>query len=671
MTNRLASATSPYLLQHADNPVDWWQWTPEAFEEARRRGVPVLLSIGYAACHWCHVMAHESFEDPETAAYMNEHFVNVKVDREERPDIDAVYMEVTQAMTGQGGWPMTCFLTPAGEPFHAGTYYPPAPRPGMPSFRQLLEAVQHAWSERSDEVSEAATRVVAQLSERSGPLSPSTVDGDALSGAEVSLLGEFDRTYGGFGGAPKFPPSMVLEFLLRHHERTGSIEALSMAEATSAAMAGGGMYDQLAGGFARYSVDAGWVVPHFEKMLYDNALLLRAYTHLTRRVDNPRYREVVHDTAEFLLRELGTPQGGFASSLDADTEGVEGLTYVWTPAQLDEVLGEEDGPWAAELLHVTERGTFEHGTSTLRLLTPPEDRDRWERVRSALLAARAKRPQPGRDDKVVTAWNGIAIAALAEAGSLFAEPRWVEAAQRAAELLLDLHIEDGRLLRTSRDGVAGSAAGVLEDHGCLADGLLALHQVTGSPRWLDAACELLDTALARFAVPDTPGAFYDTADDAEALVRRPSDPTDNATPSGASSLASALLTASVLAGPDRAGTYREAAELAVARAGVLAARAPRFAGHWLSVAEALQTGPVQVAVVGAQDDPRRAELHAAALADVDGGSVVLVGPPDAEGVPLLADRPLVGGAAAAYVCRGYVCERPVTEIADLIAALRS
>ncbi|WP_199441315.1 thioredoxin domain-containing protein [Umezawaea beigongshangensis] len=665
MTNRLATATSPYLLQHAENPVDWWEWSPEAFAEARERGVPVLLSVGYAACHWCHVMAHESFSDERIAAYMNEHFVNVKVDREERPDVDAVYMEVTQAMTGRGGWPMTCFLTPGGEPFHAGTYYPPTPHPQVPSFPQLMEAVVTAWRENADEVTAAAGRVVEQLAERSGPLPPSTLDEDALSGAVVSLLGEYDRRNGGFGGAPKFPPSMVLEFLLRHHERTGSVEAVSMARVSCDAMASGGTYDQLAGGFARYSVDAGWVVPHFEKMLYDNALLLRLYTHLSRRGGDQRHRQVAQDTAEFLLRDLGTPQGGFAASLDADTDGVEGLTYVWTPAQLVEVLGLADGAWAAELFGVTDEGTFERGTSTLRLLSAP-DQERFASVRSRLLAARAKRPQPGRDDKVVTAWNGLAIAALAEAGALFDRPRWTEAAVAAARLLLDVHVVGGRLLRTSRDGVPGTAAGVLEDHGCLAEGLLVLHQVTGSPEWLTAACALLDTALERFPIDGVPGGYHDTADDAETLVRRPSDPTDNATPSGASSLASALLTASALAGADWAGAYRSAAEAAVARAGVLGAQAPRFAGNWLAVAEALRAGPVQVALVGSSP-----ELRAVALAEVHGGGVVLAGEPSAPGVPLLADRPLVDGEPAAYVCRGYVCDRPVTTPDALAAALRT
>ncbi|SFP37563.1 hypothetical protein SAMN05421810_102399 [Amycolatopsis arida] len=665
--NRLRDATSPYLLQHAGNPVDWWPWCPEALAEARRRNVPILLSVGYAACHWCHVMAHESFEDSGTAALMNAHFVNIKVDREERPDIDAIYMTATQAMTGQGGWPMTCFLTPEGKPFHCGTYYPPEPRHGIPSFRQLLVAVAEAWAEREDELREGAGQVLAHIAEQTGPLPESGVDDETLAAAVAKLAEEADERNGGFGNAPKFPPSMVLEFLLRHHERTGSATALSLVEQCAEAMARGGIYDQLAGGFARYSVDAGWVVPHFEKMLYDNALLLRAYAHLARRTGSPLARRVTEETAEFLLRDLRTPEGGFAASLDADTEGVEGLTYVWTPAQLVEVLGPDDGAWAAELFGVTEEGTFEHGSSTLRLLRDPDDEDRWRRVRAALLDARRQRPQPARDDKVVAAWNGLAITALAEAGVAFDRPAWITAASGAAALLFHRHLVDGRLRRGSRDGEAGPAAGVLEDYACLAEGLLALHQATGAPRWLRAATDLLDVALDRFAA-DVRGAYHDTADDAEALVHRPADPTDNATPAGASALAAALVAASALAGAERAGRYRDAAERAVRRAGMLAARAPRFAGNWLAVAEALRAGPVQVAVVG-PDAAARAELLHAAARSAHGGAVVLGGEPAAEGVPLLADRSLVDGHPAAYVCRGYVCERPVTSTEELTAAL--
>jgi uncharacterized protein len=663
MPNRLSGATSPYLLQHADNPVEWWEWSDAAFAEAARRDVPVLLSVGYAACHWCHVMAHESFEDPATAAQMNDQFVSIKVDREERPDIDAVYMAATQAMTGQGGWPMTCFLTPKGEPFHCGTYYPPAPRQGIPAFRQLLDAVSKAWREDGERVRGAAGQIAERLADAAAASLPAAaVDAASLDDAVSGLREEFDPRAGGFGGAPKFPPSMVLEFLLRHHERTGSATALRMVTATAERMARGGMYDQLAGGFARYSVDAQWVVPHFEKMLYDNALLLRVYAHLHRVTGAPLALRVADETAAFLIRDLGTTQGGFASALDADTEGVEGKTYAWTPAQLVDALGAEDGAWAAQLLAVTEAGTFEHGASTLQLIADPDDPARWERVRAALLAARAARPQPARDDKVVTAWNGLAIVALAEGGAALDRPAWVGAAARAADLLLDRHIVDGRLRRSSRDGSVGAAAGVLEDHAALADGLLALHQATGAPRWLAAATELLDVTLAHFA--DGTGVFFDTADDAEALLHRPREITDNASPCGSSALVSALLSASVLI--DDGGRYREAAEAALRGAGTLLRRHPRFAGHWLTAAEAQIAGPLQVAIAG--DGP---DLLDRARRVAPGGTVIVAGAPDAPGVPLLAARPLVDGLAAAYVCHGFVCDRPVTTPDALAAAVRA
>ncbi|MGH3438230.1 MAG: thioredoxin domain-containing protein [Sciscionella sp.] len=667
MTNRLAQSTSPYLLQHAENPVAWWPWCQDAFDEARRRGVPVLLSVGYAACHWCHVMAHESFEDESVATVMNEHFVNIKVDREERPDVDAVYMRATQAMIGQGGWPMTCFLTPDGEPFHCGTYSPPSPRHGMPSFRQLLAAVAGAWRERPDEVRDAAARLVAELGRQAGPLPEAAVDAAAVARAVSSLEQQFDAAHGGFSGAPKFPPSMLMEFLLRHHERTGSAAALTLVESTATAMARGGIYDQLAGGFARYSTDVSWTVPHFEKMLYDNALLLRAYAHLARRTGSALAHRVAIETAKFVCGGLGTVEGGFAAALDADTDGAEGLTYVWTREQLVEALGADDGAWAAQLLTVTEEGTFERGTSVPQLLADPGDQQRWKRVRARLLAVRQERAQPARDDKVVTAWNGLAITALAEAGAALGRPEWTEAAARCADFLLRVHLVDGRLRRTSRAGSAGTARGVLEDYGCFAEGLLALHQASGQPRWLAAATELLDTALARFAGAEA-GSYYDTSDDAEALVNRPCDPSDNASPSGSSSLAAALLAGSALGGADRASGYRESVELALARAGLLVARAPRFAGYWLAVAEAALAGPLQVAVAGPDGAGRSALLRTAVLR-APGGSVVLAGLPDAAGVPLLADRPALDGAPAAYVCRGYVCDRPVTSTEDLVEAV--
>jgi uncharacterized protein YyaL (SSP411 family) len=663
--NRLAGSRSPYLLQHQDNPVDWHEWGDEAFAEARRRDVPVLLSVGYAACHWCHVMAHESFEDDAVAAVMNEHFVNVKVDREERPDVDAVYMAATQALNGHGGWPMTVFLTADGEPFYAGTYYPPEPRHGMPSFPQLLTAIATAWRDDRAKVLEAATGITAALNEQqaSGAVGEGPPDPDALAAAVATLTRQYDVEHAGFGAAPKFPPSMVLEALLRHHARTGADEALTMVEATCERMARGGMYDQLGGGFARYAVDRTWTVPHFEKMLYDNALLLRVYLHWRRATGSPVAERVVRETAEFLLRELRTPEGGFASSLDADTEGVEGRFYAWTPAQLIEVLGADDGAWAAQVFGVTEAGTFEHGSSVLQLpVDPPrEDGARFASVRDRLFAARARdRVAPGRDDKVVAAWNGLAIAALAEAGALLEEPAWIDAAAAAADLLVSVHLDGDHLVRVSRDGVAGAHPAVLEDHADVAEGLLALFAVTGDASWLTFAGVLLDGVLERF--PDGAGGFYDTASDAAALVRRPQDPTDNATPSGQSAAAGALLTYAAYTGSDR---HRSAAEAALGVTGVLVAEHPRFAGWGMAVAEALADGPREIAVVGAEDDLGTAALRRTALRATAPGAVVAVGEPgDAETaatVPLLADRPLVDGRSAAYVCRHFVCQAPVTD----------
>ncbi len=670
MPNRLARATSPYLLQHKDNPVDWWEWSPEAFEEARQRDVPVLLSVGYAACHWCHVMAHESFEDPDTAALMNEHFVNIKVDREERPDVDAVYMQATTAMTGHGGWPMTVLMTPDGEPFFSGTYFPDRPRHGQPAFQQVLQALHEAWVTRRDEVDRVAGDIRAHLQPSALPAG-GALDEDTLAGAVATLRGEYDDQAAGFGTAPKFPPSMVLEFLLRHAARTGDPEAQRMVDETCEAMARGGMYDQLAGGFARYSVDRRWVVPHFEKMLYDNAQLLGVYARWWRQSGNPVGRRVAEETADFLVAELGTAEGGFASALDADTEGVEGKFYVWTPAELSEVLGDDDGAWAAELLHVTSEGTFEHGASTLQLRREPDDPERWDRVRHALLTARAERVRPARDDKVVAAWNGLAIAALAEAGALLDRPDLVDGAARAARLLLDVHLRDGSLLRVSRDGRAGPHAGVLEDHGCVAHGLIALFQATGDTDWLTPAGALLDRALDGFAAEG--GGFYDTAEDAEALVARPRDPSDNASPAGQSALVHALLAWSAVTG---SGRHRDAAESALTSVTALAVKAPRFAGWSLAGAEAALAGPLQVVVVGEEGDARRGELLAEARRATSPGALVVGARPDigegdpaAAPAPVLVGRPLVAGAAAAYVCRGMVCDRPVTEVADLRAAL--
>ncbi len=657
MTNRLDQETSPYLLQHRDNPVDWWPWSDEAFDEARRRNVPIFLSIGYSACHWCHVMAHESFEDEATAAYLNEHYVSIKVDREERPDVDAIYMDATIAMTGHGGWPMTVFLDNEARPFYAGTYFPPEPRHQMPSFGQILQSISTAWTERRGEVESTAVRMIEALRSRSGPMADAPPPDDAaLTDAIASLEGDFDTRWGGFGSAPKFPPSMLLEFLLREAARTRSLEAITMAEWTLTAMARGGIYDQLGGGFARYSVDTEWVVPHFEKMLYDNALLLRDYAHWWRLTQSPLAERVVRETAEFLLREMLTPEGAFASALDADSEGEEGRFYSWTVAQLVEVLGEEDAAWAAALFTVTPEGTFEHGASTLQLPQDPDDWERWARVRAALMAARDGRVRPGRDEKVVAEWNGLAIAALADAGALFDEPGWIAAAVTAAEVITSVHLgasRPGRLSRTSRDGHPGRNDGVLSDYGGVAEGFIVLFQATGDARWLEGAGQLIDVAIAHFG--DGDGGFFDTADDAQVLVRRPRDPADSAEPSGWFAIANACVSYSALTGQP---SYRSVAERALGVATLAAQRSPRAAGSGLSTASALLAGPLEIAVVGEPGAADTAALRRIAFGSTSPGAVIAVGLGGE--VPLLRDRSLVDGGAAAYVCQGFVCQRPET-----------
>lgn len=674
--NRLGNATSPYLRQHADNPVHWREWDADALAEAAARDVPILLSVGYASCHWCHVMAHESFEDEPTAAQMNDEFVCIKVDREERPDIDAVYMNATVAMTGQGGWPMTCFLTPAGEPFYCGTYYPKAPRGGMPSFTQLLTAITDTWRNRRADVDTAADQVAEALRAQAGglPESELRITPQLLDHAVSAAVRDFDEVHGGFGGAPKFPPAALLEGLLRSWERTGDPEVRAVVDRTADAMARGGIYDQLRGGFARYSVDAAWVVPHFEKMLYDNAQLLRFYAHLARRTpDDPLPRRITEELVGFLFDDLATVNG-FASALDADTQvepgapGMEGATYVWNPAELVGELGPIDGAWAGEIFGVTTGGNFEQGSSVLTRARDPEDTERFERVRTALRAARDRRPQPERDDKMVTAWNCMAITALCEAARALDRRDWFDAAYELSRVILDIHVVGDRVLRASLGGVAGTSAGVLEDYAWLATALLALHQYSGSAGWLPDIHRILDSAITHFADPDEPGSWFDTADDAETLIARPRDPIDGATPAGASVLAEALLTASAVVEPERAGRYRELADQTLTRGAVVLAKAPRSAGQWLTVAEAALQGPLQIAISTTGYVPvGDVELLEVARTHAPGGAIIVRATADT--VPLLADRPAIEGTAAAYVCRGTVCDLPVTTPEDLRAAL--
>ena len=662
--NRLKDSTSPYLLQHADNPVDWWPWCEAAFTEAARRDLPVMLSVGYAACHWCHVMAHESFEDPATAALLNEHVVAIKVDREERPDVDSVYMTATQALTGQGGWPMTVFMTPDKEPFFCGTYFP------RDRFQQLILGVAQAWRDQRDGVVGQARHVATALAENAAAVTSALrgTEGEARFGevtaASVSALErDYDAADGGFGGAPKFPPSMVLEFLLRHHRRTGAPAALRMAEGTCEAMARGGMYDQLGGGFARYSTDSAWVVPHFEKMLYDNALLARVYLNLWRVTGSELGRRVALETCTWMTHEMRTAGGGLAASLDADSEGEEGRYYVWRPAGLTAVLGPEDGEFAARAFGVTEAGTFSRGASVLQRRAEPADADRFARVRQALLAARAERVRPGQDDKVVAAWNGLAISALAECALALGQPDLLETARAAATLLAEVHLKGDRLRRTSRGGRAGDTEGVLEDYACVAEGFGVLSGVTGEGRWLTLAGRLLEAGLDVFG--DGAGGFFDTAADGEPLIFRPADAADNATPSGTFAMAGALLSYAALTGSAR---HREAAEAALGVLPAIAARYPRAAGAGLAVAEAWLAGPAEIAVVGREDDERTRVLHQTALLAAPPGAVLALGdgdPKTPETVPLLIGRGQVGGAPAAYVCRGFTCRAPVTTPEEL------
>jgi uncharacterized protein len=667
--NRLKDSTSPYLLQHADNPVDWWPWCDQAFEEAARRDVPVLLSVGYAACHWCHVMAHESFEDPATAALLNEHAVAIKVDREERPDVDSVYMTATQAMTGQGGWPMTVFMTPDQEPFFAGTYLP------RDRFQQLILGVAQAWRDQRDGVTGQARHVATALAENAaavssalrGPTSKKDTETrfrDVTRASVSSLERDYDPPEGGFGRAPKFPPSMVLEFLLRHHRRTQDPVALRMAEGTCEAMARGGIYDQLLGGFARYSTDNAWVVPHFEKMLYDNALLARVYLNLWRATGSELARRVALETCTWMVHDMRTAAGGLAASLDADTEGEEGKFYVWRPAELTAVLGPEDGAFAAQAFDVTEAGTFERGASVLQRRVDPDDPERFTRVQHALLAAREQRVHPGQDDKVVAAWNGLAISALAECSLAFGQPHLLQAAHDAASLLAEVHLKGTKLIRTSRAGYAGDTDGVLEDYACVAEAFAVLSGITGEAQWLPLAGRLLDTALGAFG--DGQGGFYDTAADGESLIFRPADAADNATPSGTFAMAGALLSHAALTGSAR---HREAAEAALGVLPVVAGRYPRAAGAGLSVAEAWLAGPAEIAVVGYEDDERTRILHQAALLAAPPGAVLALGDGALETGPLLAGRRQVDGAPAAYVCRNFTCRAPVTTPEDLKALL--
>ncbi len=684
-SNRLASETSPYLLQHAHNPVDWYPWGEEALTRARELDRPIFLSVGYAACHWCHVMERESFEDEQTAAALNEHFVAIKVDREERPDIDNIYMDAVQTMTRQGGWPMSVFLTPEGRPFYGGTYFPDEPRHGMPSFRQLLDRIADLWVSQREDIEKTAANVAEHVrAEQAAPARlAEQIEGEPppepallLKGVVDSLHQSFDAVDGGFGSAPKFPQPMTLELLLREHLRTSNRDPLLMLEKTLDAMAAGGIYDHLGGGFARYSTDKQWLVPHFEKMLYDNAQLARLYSHAAQVTGEDHYAYIARETLDFVVHELRNPPGGgFASSLDADTDGQEGLTYTWHAAEVRELLGPDAALFEAAY-GVTATGNWEGRTILHRVRSDtdlaaevgrPRDeiREKLARARVTLLRARDDRPQPARDDKVLTSWNGLMIGAFADAGVALGELPFVEVGAEAAEFVLDnLRTPDGRLLRSWKDGRA-QHAGTLEDHAHLAHGLLALYEATFDERFFVAARALVDLILDHFSADG--GGFHDTADDAETLFARPRNLYDNAIPSGGAMATLVLLRLAAFTGE---GRYRSAAEQALAPMLGIAARYPTGMAQWL-LAYGLASAPsMEIAIVGDPGADDTKALLAAVRARYRPGRVIAVAAdPVASAVPLLHGRAAIEGAATAYLCRDFACRQPTADPATLARQL--
>jgi uncharacterized protein YyaL (SSP411 family) len=650
MPNRLAEETSPYLLQHQDNPVDWYPWGDEAFARAREEDRPLLISIGYSACHWCHVMERESFEDDRTAQVMNELFVCVKVDREERPDVDAIYMDAVQAMTGHGGWPLNAFVTPDGVPFFAGTYFPPAARQGMPSWRDVLVGIHTAWSERRDEILEGSQRILPRLQGAAGlDGTQGTVDPAVLNDAVNALRKLYDAENGGFGGAPKFPPASVLEFLLGRGERAMSLHTLRK-------MANGGMYDQIGGGFARYSVDERWVIPHFEKMLYDNALLARCYLHAWQETGDGFFRRVCEETLGFMLRELRQEGGGFASALDADSEGVEGKYYVWTLDEMREVLG-EDAERAIAYFGMSEEGNFEGLNNPVRAAADPPD---LASLKARLYEARERRVRPGLDDKRIASWNGLAIGAFADAGAVLGSEAYLDAARECADFVLtQMRDSEGRLLRTYNRGRAKLLA-YLEDHGYLLEALLTLYEATFEERWFTEARAIADTAIERFGDPER-GGFFSTAADAEKLIARRKDVEDNPTPSGSSSMAYGLLRLAALTGD---AEYEEQALRVIRPLTQGGAQYPQAFGHTLQAIAFHTAPPKEVALAGPGIEPLLAVMRSrfrpqVVLAAGEGGAV-----------PLLEGRGPVEGRGAAYVCESFACRQPVTE-PDQLAALLS
>lgn len=676
--NRLINETSPYLLQHAHNPVAWYPWGAEALELARATEKPIFLSIGYSACHWCHVMERESFEDESTAAFMNAHFVNIKVDREERPDLDAIYMEAVVAMTNAGGWPMSVFLTPEGQPFYGGTYYPPEPRYGMPSFRQVLQAVTDAYQKRRADVLGQAARLTSALQ------STATLSGEgselstALLDAAVAALHQyFDEQDGGFGNQPKFPQPMTLDFLLTQYKRTGNLDILYMVELTLEKMAHGGIYDQLGGGFHRYSVDAVWLVPHFEKMLYDNSQLLRTYLHAWQITERPLYRQVVEETVDYVLREMTAPDGGFYSTQDADSEGEEGKFFVWTPAQIEAVLDPHAAAIFESYYGISVRGNFE-GHNILSItrtvakvaerfrITVAEVEQILAEGRRQLFAVREQRSKPARDEKILTEWNGLMIHALAECGVVLGRADALAAAIKAADFVLaKVSQPDGKLFRSYKDGQARFNA-YLEDYAALIRALIALYESTFDLRWLGEASRLTQLMVDQFHDAAN-GGFFQTGIDHEQLVVRRKDFVDNAIPSGNSMAAEALLRLSVLVGNVE---YRAQAVRLLLTMQEIMSRQPTGFGRLLCALETVLAPSQEVAIVGEADAATQALLAEVRRRYLPNTVVALKAPTAASILPLLEGRGLVEGKAAAYVCENYSCQLPVTDPAALAARLK-
>ena len=681
MTNRLKYETSPYLLQHAHNPVDWYPWGDEALDRAKAEDKPILLSVGYSACHWCHVMERESFEDPDIAAVMNEYFICIKVDREERPDIDSIYMSAVQAMTGHGGWPMTVFLTPDGKPFYGGTYFPPEDRGGMAAFPRVLEAMADAYRHKRGDIVLTTNRLVERMRQMTaGFRSIDPLTTDILDTARQAAARQFDSKHGGVGMEPKFPQPMTYEFLLRHHLRTGDSASLEMVETTLDRMALGGIYDQLGGGFHRYSTDMFWLVPHFEKMLYDNALLVKLYLHAYQVTGKPLYRRVVEETLAYVGREMTATEGGFYSAQDADSEGVEGKFFVWRPEEIEDALGAEDAGVFNEYFDVTLRGNFEGRTilsvvgesasiAAKRGISEDELYETVDRSRRKLLETRASRVHPNRDEKVLAAWNGLMLGAFSEAAAVLGNAGYAAVAARNAAFLLDTMVDRGRLLRTYKDGKA-KLNGYLEDYAFLISGLLALHEATLGARWMEEAIALGRSMVDLFW---DGGArqFYDTGTDHEALVVRPRDLTDNAIPSGSSMAADVLLRLAVITGDAELHTIASTALRSVRE---LMARYPTGAGHWLCALDFYLSSPKEIAIVGAHGDEATIELMGEIHRCFIPNRVVVGRDPSdtaLEDLPLMEARDALGGRATAYVCHNYECRMPVNEPAELASQLAS